>query len=172
VSGQPWDEERRRGCEQRTRGRHELGNRSLRALGPIDPERDRTSEYEECKGELEIEIAATERRVTQKGRTFAKSKAERSANCAVAMTTYTGIAINAIAAEIPKAIESARRRVSGRRRTTGRAVAMRRTKRPIAAMMDRKTIARAVTRLGVAAVSEIEGTGNCGQVPDWGRPRK
>ena len=77
-----------------------------------------------------------------------------------AMTTYTGVAINAINAAIEKAIETPRRCVSGTRRTTGRAVAIRRMKRPMAAMTDRKTIARAVTRRGVAAVSEIEGTGN------------
>ena len=84
------------------------------------------------------------------------------------MTTYTGVAINAITAAIQKAIDTARRRVSETRRTTGRAVAIRRMKRPIAAMTDRKTIARAVTRRGVAAVSEIEGTGNCGAGPGFG----
>ena len=106
------------------------------------------------------------------GRMFPRSNTPRSANCAVAITTYTGVAINAIAAEIPNATDSGRRRVSDTRRTTGRAVAMRRMKRPIAAMTDRKTIARAVTRLGVAAVSEIEGTGNCGAGPGLGPTAK
>src|SRR6266550_8796442 len=102
------------------------------------------------------------------GSTFPRSKAERSANCAVAIATYTGVAINAITAEIPNATETARSRVSETRRTSGRAVAMRRMKSPIDAMTDRKTIARAVTRLGVAAVSEIDGTGNCGAGPGLG----
>ena len=35
-------------------------------------------------------------------------------------------------------------------------------------MTARKTIARAVTRLGVAAVSEIDGTGNWGDGPGFG----
>jgi len=45
-------------------------------------------------------------------------------------------------------------------------------KSPIAAMTDRKTIARAATRRGVAAVSEVDGTGNCGWGPGFGPTAK
>jgi hypothetical protein len=79
-----------------------------------------------------------------------------------------GIAIRPTIEAIPKAISSGRNRDSGTRRTTGRAVAMRRMKSPIAAMIATKTTARAAMSRGVAAVSEIEGMTNCGCGPGFG----
>ena len=104
----------------------------------------------------------------RRGNTFPRSNDERSANCAVAITTYTGVATRPTAAATPNAIETARSLVPATRRTTGLAITMRRMKRPIAAITEIKTIARAVTRLGVAAVSEVDGTGNCGAGPGFG----
>ena len=49
---------------------------------------------------------------------------------------------------------------------------MRRKNSPIAAITERNTTARAVTSDGVAAVSEIEGTGNCGAGPGFGPTAK
>jgi len=63
VAGEPWDEQRRPGGEQRAHAREQLGNRALGALGPVDPERQCSCEHEERKGELEIEQTTTERRV-------------------------------------------------------------------------------------------------------------
>src|SRR2546421_3271764 len=79
-----------------------------------------------------------------------------------------GAATSATADATANAIETARRRVPETRRTTGRAMPMRRMKSPIAAITATKTIARAVTRLGVAAVSEVDGTGNWGAGPGFG----
>ena len=55
--------------------------------------------------------------------------------------------------------------VPGTRRTSGRAIAIRRTKSPTAAITARKTIQRAASSRGVAAVSEIDGMTNCGAGP-------
>ena len=77
-----------------------------------------------------------------------------------------------IPAAIPNAIETARSLVPGTRGTTGLAIPMRKMKRPIAAITAMKTIARAVTRLGVAAVSDVDGTGNCGAGPGFGPTAK
>jgi len=52
--------------------------------------------------------------------------------------------------------------------TSGRAIAIRRTKRPIAAIIPRKASHRAVTSRGVAAVSEIDGITNWGAGPSFG----
>ena len=68
----------------------------------------------------------------------------------------------------PNAIDTARRFVSDTRRTTGRAIPMRRMNSPIAAISDTNAIPRAVISRGVAAVSEVEGTGNCGAGPGFG----
>ena len=97
-----------------------------------------------------------------------RANVERSANCAVAISTYTGIAINPTAAAKPNAIETPRKRVSGTRRTTGRAIAMRSRNSPIAPITATKTTERAAIRRGVAAVSEIEGMTNCGAGPGLG----
>jgi len=51
---------------------------------------------------------------------------------------------------------------------SGRAVAMRSTNSPIAAMTDRNESQRATSSRGVAAVSEIEGITNCGAGPGFG----
>src|SRR5215831_2588385 len=45
---------------------------------------------------------------------------------------------------------------------------MRSTKMPIAAMIDRNVSQRAITSLGVAAVSEMDGITNCGAGPGFG----
>ena len=68
----------------------------------------------------------------------------------------------------PKEIVKDRRRVPETRATTGLATAIRRTKSPIAAMIERNASQRAVTSRGVAAVSEIEGITNCGAGPAFG----
>src|SRR5213080_3380572 len=53
-------------------------------------------------------------------------------------------------------------------RTRGRAVIARRTKRPNALIIVRKTIQRRARSAGVAAVSLIEGIANCGAGPGFG----
>src|SRR5690242_16173565 len=55
---------------------------------------------------------------------------------------------------------------------TGRAIASRSTARPIAVITDRKTTQRAISSFGVAAVSEIDGTTNCGIGPSFGPTAK
>ncbi len=72
------------------------------------------------------------------------------------------------AAAIANATVTARSRASRTRRTTGRAIAIRSRKSPTAAITSRKTTVRAATRRGVAAVSEIFGTTNCGCGPGFG----
>ena len=47
MTGKPRDDQRRRGGEQGARAGKQLGNRTLRALGPVDPERERRCEHEE-----------------------------------------------------------------------------------------------------------------------------
>ena len=54
------------------------------------------------------------------------------------------------------------------RRTSGRAISIRKKKIPIAPMTVRKAIQRAVTSCGVAAVSETDGITNCGAGPGFG----
>src|SRR5207248_5228403 len=82
------------------------------------------------------------------------------------------MAINAMSDATPNAIESVRNRVSGTRRTAGRAVAMRSRNGPIAAMKETNTTERAAISRGVAAVSEIEGMRNCGAGPGFGPTAK
>src|SRR2546430_17425171 len=82
------------------------------------------------------------------------------------------MARSAIAEPAANAIETQRRCVSGTLRTTGRAIAMRRTNSPIAAITERKTIERSATNPGVAAVSEIAGITNLGGGPGFGPTAK
>src|SRR5215475_12865265 len=78
------------------------------------------------------------------------------------------MATSATTEATPKAIVTPRSRVPDTRDTMGLAVAIRRTKRPIAAIIERKAIQRAVTSLGDAAVSEVDGIANCGAGPAFG----
>src|SRR5512133_4136462 len=78
------------------------------------------------------------------------------------------MATSATAAATPNAIDTARSRVSDTRRTTGRAMLIRRMNSPIAAITNTNAMPRAVIRLGVAAVSDVDGTGNCGNGPGFG----
>ena len=66
------------------------------------------------------------------------------------------------------AIETARRLVPSTRRSSGRAIAIRSTNRPIAVITVRKTSQRATSSLGVVAVPAIDGTWNCGGGPAFG----
>src|ERR671920_310275 len=79
-----------------------------------------------------------------------------------------GIATSATALAAKNATDTARRWVSGTSRTTGRATAMRKMNKPIAAINATNTTERAAISRGVAAVSEIEGTTNCGAGPGLG----
>src|SRR5690348_5573793 len=97
------------------------------------------------------------------GTTAPSDHIDRSANCAVAISTYTGVATSATASAIQNAIVGGR---GGER--SGRATKRRRTSKPIAAIAEKKTIARAATSDGVAAVSESEGIANCGAGPGFG----
>ena len=65
-----------------------------------------------------------------------------------------------------------RRLVPGTRRITGRAIAMRSTNSPIAAITVRKTSQRATSSRGVVAVCEMFGTTNCGAGPGFGPTAK
>ena len=58
--------------------------------------------------------------------------------------------------------------MSGTRATSGRAIAVRRTRSPIAVISARNAIQRAISSVGVAAVSEIDGITNCGAGPGFG----
>src|SRR4051794_9862742 len=84
------------------------------------------------------------------------------------MSTYTGTATSAIAEATTNATDSARSSVPRTRRTSGRAVPLRRAKRPTAAITDRNATQRATISRGVAAVSEIDGIANCGAGPGFG----
>ena len=66
------------------------------------------------------------------------------------------------------AIDTARRLVPATRRRSGRAIAIRSTKRPIAIITLRKSSQRATSSLGVVAVSATDGTGNWGCGPAFG----
>ena len=79
-----------------------------------------------------------------------------------------GITSSPRTAAAPKAIVTDRRRVPATRDTSGLATAIRRTKSPIAAMIERNASQRAATSRGVAAVSEIDGITNCGAGPAFG----
>ena len=96
------------------------------------------------------------------------SKTDRSANCAVATSTYTGIAASPATAATPNATESGRSGVSGTRAATGRTIAILRMKRPIAVITVRKAAQRAISSEGVAEVSEVDGITNCGAGPGLG----
>ena len=67
-----------------------------------------------------------------------------------------------------KAIESARRFVPSTRRTSGRAISIRSTNRPIALITVRNTAQRASSSGVVVAVCEMCGTVNCGAGPGLG----
>src|SRR5205823_5936824 len=79
-----------------------------------------------------------------------------------------GITSSPRTAAAPKAIVTDRRRVPATRDTSGLATAIRKTKSPIAAMIERNASQRAATSRGVAAVSEIDGITNCGAGPAFG----
>ena len=66
------------------------------------------------------------------------------------------------------ATETARRLVPSTRRSSGRAIAIRSAKRPIAIITVRNASQRATSSLGVVAVCAIDGTGNCGWGPGFG----
>src|SRR5512132_3735093 len=78
------------------------------------------------------------------------------------------MAISPTAHAVPRAIETARSRLPGTLRTTGRATPIRSTNRPIAAITDRTASDLAAISRGVAAVSEIDGMLNCGAGPGFG----
>src|SRR3954469_10224553 len=97
-----------------------------------------------------------------------RSYHDRGPNFGVASTVYTGVATSATSAAARNAIDTARRLAPGTRRTIGRAVTILSAKRPIAPITVRNTIHRAISRVGVAAVSEIDGITNCGAGPGFG----
>src|SRR5258706_14226437 len=101
-----------------------------------------------------------------------KDQNDRSANCAVAISTYTGVATMATANAAQNAIDTARNRVPATRDTSGRAIAMRSANSPSAASSERNMIHRAVTSAGVAAVSDSVGIVNCGAGPWFGPTAK
>src|ERR1700675_2148055 len=88
---------------------------------------------------------------------------DRSANFAVERSVNTGTATSATASATQNATVSGR---GGPRK--GRTMATRNTKSPIAAISERNAIQRAVTSVGVAAVSESDGILNCGAGPGFG----
>src|SRR2546429_9102479 len=79
-----------------------------------------------------------------------------------------GITSNGRIDAAPKAIVTDRGGVLDPRPPSGLATAIRRTKSPIAAMIERNASQRAVTSRGVAAVSEIDGITNSGAGPAFG----
>ena len=96
------------------------------------------------------------------------ANAERNANRDVARTRYTGIATSATPEAMPNAIVTDRRLVPSTRRTSGRTIAIRRTKSPIAVITARNATVRAATSPGVATVSETDGITNSGGGPGFG----
>ncbi len=81
------------------------------------------------------------------------------------MSRYTGIAINPRIDMITNASETLRRLDPSTRFATGRAITIRSTKSPMAAITVRNIAQRAITSRGVVAVCEIFGTTNCGAGP-------
>ena len=63
MTCQTRNEQGRAGREERAADREQLGDRTLLPLRPVEPERDRRSDDEERKAQLEPEEAATESRV-------------------------------------------------------------------------------------------------------------
>ena len=147
----------------------QLGDRALLALGPVDPERDARREREQREADLQVEEAAAERRRAHQRheRADVDPRAQRELGRRAQQVERDRDQRRRRAAT-PNATSSERRLAPGTRRTSGRAIAMRSTNRPIAIITARKTTERAATRLGVAAVSEIDGTGNCGAGPGFG----
>ena len=96
------------------------------------------------------------------------AKNERSESTAVSSSRYAGSASSPSAHATTKPIETARSFVPSTRRTSGRAINSRSTKRPIAIIVVRKTAQRAISKGVVVAVSEMRGTGNCGAGPGFG----
>src|SRR5437762_12980713 len=88
---------------------------------------------------------------------------ERSSNFAVERSVYTGTATSATTSATQNATLSAR---GGPR--SGRTIVTRNAKSPIAAMSERNESQRAVTSIGVAAVSDSDGILNCGAGPWFG----
>src|SRR5205085_11059293 len=102
------------------------------------------------------------------GTTAPTSNVPRSANFAVDIRVYTGIATSATSDVAKNPIDTHRNVVPSTRPIIGRAISCRNTYRPTAPITVRKTIQRAITRPGVAAVSEIDGITNCGAGPGFG----
>ena len=143
----------------------------LLALGSVDPEGDPACEAEEREADLHVHVAAPERsdakeRQERPDRERGAQRVDRGCEVEVA-----GIAISPRIDATTNAIETGRRLDPGTRPTRGRAMAMRRTNRPIAAITVRNIAHRATTSRVVVAVPEIFGTTNCGWVPRSGRRR-
>ena len=139
MAGEARDEQRRAGREQRTQGCEQLGDRPLlldrsgRSRAPTLP-RPRTSANVSSRSRKPRPNAESR----TSGKTLPRSKLERSANSAVAMTTYTGVASKPSDDRHAEGNRDRTRDASRQtRRTTGRAIAMRRTNSPIAAITDR-----------------------------------
>ena len=124
----------------RAEAAEELGDRAVLALGPVDPERDPRGDAEEREADLHVDVAAPERRHAEQRheRADVEDRAQR-----VDRGRDVEVDRDREQPERPRAttnaIETARRLVPSTRRTSGRAIASRSTKRPIAIITVRNT---------------------------------
>ena len=102
------------------------------------------------------------------GTSAVTSNTERSESFAVEKSRYTGIAITPTTDVATNATDSPCRVVPGTRLTSGRAISMRSTNSPIAAITEKNITQRGISTRGAVAVAEMLGTGNCGAGPGFG----
>ena len=147
----------------------QLRDRRRSPLGPVDPERDERGEREQRERQLEVDDSRGRTPRCACSGTIAPSRRPSGARTGPSRS-----------ARRPASRRARRRRHDERdrdgaqpraRHAPRRAAArspMRRTNRPIAAIIDRNAIQRADDQPGVAAVSEIDGMTNCGAGPGFG----
>ena len=139
-------------------GREQLCHRARRPLRAVDRERDRSRHAEEGEHELELEVAAPERRGV---RTAGRARRDRTPSGA---RTGRSRARRrpALRPAGPRARRGTRSRAAAARSRSraarrGRAISARRTNSPSAANSERNTTQRAIRSCGVAAVSLSDG---------------
>ena len=166
VAGRARDEQHGAGGECGAAEGEQLCDRAPVAVGTIDPQRNPRRDGEEREQQLEVEVATPERR-----RRAATARAPRTTRTSAGRTPRSPAARRPgprrarCRAQTQNATQSSAR---GGRATSGRAIAMRSTNSPIAAISERNTSQRAATSVGVAAVSDSDGITNCGAGPGFG----
>ena len=152
----------------------QLGDRAVLALRAVDPERDPRGDAEQREAELEVDVAAPERRHPEQRheRADVEHRAQRvDRRREVEVDGDRDQAEHAT--QTTNATETARRLVPSTRRTTGRAIAIRSTNSPIDDITVRNISQRAISSFVVVARrARSFGTGNCGAGPGFGADRE